>query len=101
MRVGAGAVTPERLEQEIVLVAERSDIAEELLRAREHLSAVRALIASESEAGHGKRLDFLLQELFRECNTMASKSSSGALTQLVVEAKTAVEQMREQAANVE
>ena len=92
---------PGRIEQEIVLLAERSDIAEEILRAREHVRALRELVSSQEPGGKGKRLDFLLQELIRETNTMASKSVSVAVTHLVVDAKTTVEQLREQAQNVE
>ena len=90
-----------RIEQEVVLLAERSDIAEEVLRAREHVRALRSLVADPEGGAKGKRLDFLLQELIRETNTMASKSISAAVTHRVVEAKTLIEQLREQALNVE
>lgn len=90
-----------RLEQEIVLIAERSDITEEIQRAGEHVRALQDLIGADTTGPKGKRLDFLLQELIRETNTMASKSASAAVTHLVVEAKTAVEQLREQALNIE
>lgn len=92
-------VGEERLAMEVALLAERSDIAEELQRARAHVGAIRELLAGEGP--HGKRLDFLLQELIRETNTMASKSLSFVVTHAVVDAKTAVEQMREQAHNLE
>lgn len=94
-----GALDPERLEQEVVLIAERSDIAEETQRAGAHREALLAAVAGDGP--HGKRLDFLLQELIRETNTMASKATSVALTHAVVEAKTLIERMREQAHNVE
>lgn len=90
-----------RLEQEVVLIAERSDITEEIARATEHVRALRSLVEDHLSIAKGKRLDFLLQELIRETNTMASKSVSATITHLVVEAKTAIEQLREQALNVE
>ena len=93
------AVSSERLEQEVIIVTERSDIAEEVQRATTHLDALDALL--DGPGPHGKRADFLLQELNREANTMASKSVSSALTHTVVEAKALIEQLREQAANVE
>ncbi len=94
-------VDESRLEQEIVIVAERADIAEEIQRATEHIRALGLVIGNEERIAKGKRLDFLLQELIRETNTMASKSVSAKLTHLVVEAKATIEQMREQAHNVE
>lgn len=97
----AGRIDAERLEHEIVLIAERSDIAEELQRARAHLSALRQVLDDAAAGAHGKRVDFLLQEMIRETNTMASKSVSAELTHQVVEAKAIVERMREQAHNVE
>lgn len=93
------ALDEARIAAEIALLAERSDIAEELQRSRAHLVAVRELLSGPGP--HGKRLDFLLQELIRETNTMASKALSSAVTHLVVDAKTAVERMREQAHNLE
>ena len=90
-----------RLEQEIVIVAERADIAEEIQRAGAHCDELDRLLTSQEPGARGKRMDFLLQELIRETNTMASKSVSADLTHRVVDAKTLVEQMREQAQNVE
>lgn len=94
------APSNERIEQEVVLVAERSDIAEEIQRAEAHTAAMRAAI-TDTAAAVGKQLDFLLQELIRETNTMASKSVSAELTHRVVAAKACIERMREQAQNVE
>lgn len=96
---GQARLDDERLASEIVLIAERSDVAEEIQRAMAHVEALRALL--EAPGPHGKRLDFLLQELIRETNTMGSKSASSKVTHRVVDAKTAVERMREQALNVE
>lgn len=95
------AVDRDRLEQEIVIVAERADITEEIQRAGAHCDELERLLDPERAGARGKRMDFLLQELIRETNTMASKSVSAQLTHRVVDAKTLVEQMREQAQNVE
>lgn len=94
------SIEPERVVQEIILFADRSDIAEEIQRAGAHIDRLRQLLAEE-QGPHGKKLDFYLQEMIRETNTMASKSNFSELTAVVVEMKSHVEQMREQAANVE
>lgn len=88
-----------RLSQEVVIQLEKSDINEELTRLREHIKNYRQLFAS-SEA-QGKKLDFYTQELLREVNTIGSKSSVSKLTQIVVQAKTLIERLREQVQNVE
>jgi len=90
----------ERIIHEIIMFTERSDIAEELQRAGAHLDRLGELLESE-EAPLGKKLDFYLQEMIRETNTMASKSNFSDLTDVVVQMKSSIEQMREQAANVE
>ncbi|MEZ4462342.1 MAG: DUF1732 domain-containing protein [bacterium] len=84
-----------------MLYADRSDIAEEIQRTRSHLSKLVDLLDTPSDEPCGKRIDFYLQELFREANTMGSKSSAVELTDAVVGIKSAIEQMREQAANIE
>jgi len=90
---------PERLEQEVALLAERGDIAEECDRLASHVSQFRRTLA---EAGpQGRRLDFLLQEMNREVNTIGSKAADAAIAQEVVQLKTAVERLREQIQNVE
>ncbi len=94
-------VDPERLAQEAVWMTERADIAEELQRAGAHLVELGALLETCGDEPMGKKLDFYLQEMIRETNTMASKSNFSALTAVVVDMKTAIERMREQAANVE
>ena len=91
---------PERVIQEVLLFAERSDIAEEIQRAGAHIERLSELL-ERPEGPHGKQLDFYLQEMIRETNTMASKSNFAELTDLVVSMKSHVEQMREQVANVE
>ena len=90
---------PERLEGEIALLAQKSDIAEEYDRLQSHLSAVEDILKRGGECG--KRLDFMMQELNRESNTMASKASSLDITKTAVELKVLIEQMREQVQNLE
>jgi uncharacterized protein (TIGR00255 family) len=95
---------PIRLAQEAAMLAERSDVSEELARLRSHVEQFRALLAGAGEAG--KKLDFLLQEMQREANTLLSKTpgveSEGlAITGLALEVKSDIEKLREQAQNVE
>ncbi len=90
---------PSRLEQEVAVLADRSDIAEELVRLDSHRSQMLALIERSSKPV-GKRVDFLLQEMAREANTIGSKVQDAAIATLVIELKATVEQMREQAQNV-
>ncbi|MHB8254598.1 MAG: YicC/YloC family endoribonuclease [Acidiferrobacter sp.] len=100
-RIAALAVTlePGRLEQEIVLQAQRADVAEELDRIEAHEAEVRGILAGGEAAG--RRLDFLMQELNREANTLASKSPSAEITSQAVAIKVLIEQMREQVQNIE
>ncbi len=88
-----------RLEQEIVLFAERSDVCEELTRLESHCGQFAGLLAGEEAVG--RRLDFLLQELAREANTVGAKSPDAQIAHAVVEIKAEVERMREQVQNVE
>jgi uncharacterized protein (TIGR00255 family) len=90
---------PQRLAQEVALLADRSDIAEELDRLDAHLIHYRELAAAEGSLG--KRLDFLTQELLREFNTIGSKCRHAVMTRAVLDGKAAVEQLREQVQNVE
>jgi uncharacterized protein (TIGR00255 family) len=97
-------IDPIRLAQEAALLAERSDVSEELARLRSHVEQFRKLLAGAGEAG--KKLDFLLQEMQREANTLLSKTpgveSEGlAITGLALEVKSDIEKLREQAQNVE
>jgi uncharacterized protein (TIGR00255 family) len=94
---------PTRLAQEVAVLADRADVTEEIVRARSHLDQVRGLLggATAPKGGVGRRLDFLVQELGREINTIGSKSSSGEISALVVEAKAELEKIREQAQNIE
>jgi uncharacterized protein (TIGR00255 family) len=90
---------PERLEQEIALVAQRADVAEEVDRIASHVAEVRAILHRDEPVG--RRLDFVIQELNREANTFASKVQEEALTRVAVELKVLIEQMREQVQNLE
>jgi len=90
---------PARLEQEIAIVTDRSDIAEELARLESHRDQMLELIENSS-AAVGKRIDFLLQEMAREANTIGSKVQDGMMTPHVIALKACIEQMREQAQNV-
>ncbi len=88
-----------RLEQEIAMFAERSDICEELTRLESHGAQFATLVADEGAIG--RRLDFLLQEMAREANTVGAKSPDAQIAHAVVEMKAEIERMREQVQNVE
>ena len=90
---------PVRLEEEIVYVLQRADVEEEMDRLDAHLDAIES--ALESTAPVGRRLDFLMQELNREANTLGSKSTALSTTNVSVEFKVLIEQMREQIQNIE
>jgi uncharacterized protein (TIGR00255 family) len=90
---------PGRLEQELVLMAHRADVEEELDRLQTHVGEVERVLAKGGACG--RRLDFLMQELNREANTLSSKSIAGSTTQNAVELKVLIEQMREQIQNLE
>jgi len=92
-------IDPERVAQELVLFAQRIDVDEELSRLTAHVSEVKRILNSDAPAG--KRLDFLMQELNREANTLGSKSVSVQTTQVSMELKVLIEQMREQIQNIE
>ncbi len=97
---GTGAdLDPSRLEQEMALIADRSDVTEELVRLESHRRQMLELI-EDSSTPVGKRIDFLLQEMAREANTIGSKSQDTAVTSHVIALKACIEQMREQAQNV-
>ncbi|HUR82119.1 MAG TPA: YicC/YloC family endoribonuclease [Thermoanaerobaculia bacterium] len=92
-------VAQERIAQEVVVMVEKGDIAEELTRLEHHLDQTEKAMRGKEAAG--KKLDFLSQEMLREINTMGSKSRSAAIRTLVVELKTELERIREQVQNVE
>ena len=90
---------PERLEQELALLAQRADVAEEIDRLASHVTEIQAILQRDEPVG--RRLDFVIQELNREANTFASKVQEEALTRVAVELKVLIEQMREQVQNLE
>jgi|TARA_B110000091_G_scaffold68096_1_gene74894 uncharacterized protein (TIGR00255 family) len=91
-------INPERLEQEIALLADRLDISEEVVRFRTHLEHMDEIM---SQREVGKKAEFLMQELNREVNTMASKSNHAGISQSSVEIKSELEKVREQLQNIE
>ena len=91
-------INPERLEQEIALLADRLDISEEVVRFRTHLEHMHEIM---SQREVGKKAEFLMQELNREVNTMASKSNHAGISQSSVEIKSELEKVREQLQNIE
>jgi uncharacterized protein (TIGR00255 family) len=102
--LGGNSIDPARLAQEAALLAERSDISEELDRLRSHLQQFAQLLDGAGELG--KKLDFLLQEMQREANTMLSKtpgveSEALAITGIALEIKAEIEKLREQVQNIE
>ena len=90
---------PARLETELALIAQKLDVDEELDRLQSHISEIRDVIKSEEPVG--RRLDFLMQELNREANTLGSKSADAETTRAAVDLKVLIEQMREQIQNIE
>ena len=92
------AIDEQRFAQEVAMLADRTDISEELVRIRSHIDQFKALLALEEPTG--KRLSFLLQELSREINTVGSKSGTGAIINIVVDFKNQLEKIREQVQNV-
>ena len=92
-------IHPERLAQEAAFIAERADVTEELVRLDAHLASLGKLLRQKAPAG--KPIDFLLQEVHREINTIASKSADLEVTNLTLEARAEVEKLREQTQNVE
>ena len=90
---------PDRVAQEIVMFAERSDVTEELIRLQSHIGQFRAALKVKQPVG--KRLDFLLQEMGREVNTIGSKANDAGISEQVVELKSDLEKIREQVQNIE
>jgi uncharacterized protein (TIGR00255 family) len=93
------SLDPVRLAQEVALLAERADVTEELVRLASHLDQARALVTGAGASG--RRLDFLVQEIGRELNTIGSKSAATEISSAIVEAKAVLEKVREQVQNVE
>ena len=92
-------IAPERLEQEVAVLAVKADVREEIDRLTAHVAAARDLLGTGEPVG--RRLDFLTQEFNREANTLCSKSPTERLTRIGLDLKTVIDQLREQAANVE
>lgn len=92
-------VEPARFEQEVVLALQRLDVDEELSRLRTHVDEIRRVLKRKDPVG--RRLDFLMQELNREANTLSSKSQDAEMTLCAVDMKVLIEQMREQVQNIE
>lgn len=92
-------VDPQRIQQEILFFIDKSDIKEELVRLKEHIRACKELL--NSAGPEGKKLDFYTQELFREMNTVGSKSSSVKITAEVLQGKAIIEKIRQQVQNIE
>jgi uncharacterized protein (TIGR00255 family) len=97
-----GLLDEARLHQEIVIAADRMDVTEEIVRIRSHVEQFRTIVASGAPGEPvGRRLDFLLQELGREANTVGSKGNDAPIAHDVVELKAELERIREQVQNVE
>lgn len=99
LRDAVASLDEDRVRQEVALFAQRIDVAEELTRLSTHLDEVERILKAGGAAG--KRLDFLMQELNREANTLASKSAATDITGIAMELKVLIEQMREQVQNIE
>ena len=93
------ALDDARLAQEVAFMAERSDITEEIVRMNSHIGQFEELL--QSEGTEGRKIDFLLQEMNREINTIGSKSSDVEITRQVIEVKSELGKLREQAQNIE
>jgi uncharacterized protein (TIGR00255 family) len=93
------ALDDARLTQEVAIIAERSDITEEIVRMHSHIGQFEELL--QSEGTEGRKIDFLLQEMNREINTIGSKSSDVEITRQVIEVKSELGKLREQAQNIE
>jgi uncharacterized protein (TIGR00255 family) len=90
-------IEPQRLAQEVALIADRTDFSEEVARLKSHGQQFRQILAS----GGGRKLDFVVQEMMREVNTVGSKAQNADVSAHVVEAKTVIEKLREQVQNIE
>lgn len=101
LREAVGDMENDRLQQEFALFMQKADVDEEFSRLHTHIAEVRRIVSSQSKGSIGKRLDFLMQELNREANTLGSKSIAAECTQASVELKVLIEQMREQVQNIE
>ncbi|MFH2037227.1 MAG: YicC/YloC family endoribonuclease [Candidatus Zixiibacteriota bacterium] len=99
LSINGGAINGARLEEEVTFQAERSDITEECVRFRSHLEQLKTALSEKDSIG--KRLNFILQELNREANTIGSKGAGTSITKVVLDLKEEIEKMREQIQNIE
>ncbi len=99
LTAGVETLDPVRLSQEVAILADKSDISEEIVRVYSHINQFREILASNEPAG--RKLNFLIQEFNREFNTMGSKSSQAELSHRVVNLKSELEKIREQVQNIE
>jgi uncharacterized protein (TIGR00255 family) len=99
--LGGVAADPQRIAQEVAILADKLDIAEELDRFRSHLNAFRETVRSSTSEPVGKRLGFILQEMVREANTIGSKASDASILEDVIATKEELERIREQVENLE
>jgi uncharacterized protein (TIGR00255 family) len=90
---------PSRFQQEVAFLAERTDITEEIVRAESHMTQFGTLL--EGNEPVGRKMDFLLQEINREVNTVSSKANDAEISQKVVDIKSELEKIREQVQNIE
>lgn len=97
--LGASELEPDRLAQEVAMLAQKADIAEELDRLDAHVAEARRVLGRQEPVG--RRLDFLMQEFNREANTLGSKAAQSDYTQAAIDLKVHIEQMREQIQNLE
>jgi uncharacterized protein (TIGR00255 family) len=98
-RISAEGLTDDRIAQELALLAVKQDVTEEIDRLTAHIAAARALLADPGPVG--RKFDFLTQEFMREANTLCSKAQAAGLTRVGLDLKVVVDQMKEQAANIE
>jgi uncharacterized protein (TIGR00255 family) len=101
LREETGAADESRLMQEIVIAADRMDVTEEVVRLASHVAQFESTLDADGSAPVGRKLEFLLQEMHREANTIGSKAADAPIAHRVVELKTELERMREQVLNVE
>ena len=99
--IGGAGADPQRIAQEVAILADRLDVAEELDRFRSHLNAFRETVRSNASEPVGKRLGFILQEMLREANTIGSKANDAPILEDVIATKEELERIREQVENLE
>ncbi len=99
--LSGASVDEARILSEAAIFADKTAVDEELVRLESHTNQIRELLKSGNGAGVGRKLDFIVQELNREANTIGSKSSDLEMTRLVVDLKSEIEKIREQAQNIE